>query len=411
MLLEDPGVVKAICAAIIANRLPIPSVWMFLVGNSSGGKSKLLSSLSKVNGIYELDDLTPQTFLSGAKGKAGTETSLLHRLPALPILVLKDFTVLLAKDDTARGAIMGQLRTIYDGTFSKQYGTGTGEEWEGQVGFIAGTTTAVHTEAHKYAALGERFIMYNFEQPDRKEVTERAIRAMDDLVAQGVMREAFAEFLDSINMIPIEDIKFDKETYSDITRLAELSTRARSAVDRDKRTGDITMVHAMEMPIRLAKQLVSMGYGLVTINKNSDLESKLIGYDRKILYKIALDSIPQQRKQVMIELTKYQDSDQKSLGAAIGIPSDSVRRALEELRAFHVVDMVMFGNMIKWKMKEEYREILSTFESIEMTSKSLIDTESEPMPDDRDMPPPTRAEYQAGLMDELQKSFPGSEVV
>lgn len=66
LILEDKGVVKLLCAIIIANRIPeLDPTWVFLVSNSSGGKSELLSALAFARGCWEQDDLTAKTFVSG----------------------------------------------------------------------------------------------------------------------------------------------------------------------------------------------------------------------------------------------------------------------------------------------------------------------------------------------------------
>jgi predicted ATPase len=75
MLLADEGVVKLLCAFVIAQRMETSPPWLFLVGASSGGKSMLLKALRNVQGYYALDDLTANTFVSGQQKKTGSADS------------------------------------------------------------------------------------------------------------------------------------------------------------------------------------------------------------------------------------------------------------------------------------------------------------------------------------------------
>ena len=77
--LEDTGVIDVTLASIIANRLKLSDpVWLIIIGASSGGKSQILRPVSLTDSgfIHRVDDLTENTFLSGAKSKDG-EISLL----------------------------------------------------------------------------------------------------------------------------------------------------------------------------------------------------------------------------------------------------------------------------------------------------------------------------------------------
>src|SRR6185503_15478952 len=176
LLLEDHGIVKLLCATVIANRIPeLDPTWLFIVSNSSGGKSELLSAMAHAQGCWEQDDLTSKTFISGAK-RDGVETSLIYRLPENAIMVVKDMTVLLNKDERDSGPVFDQLRMIYDGKFIKSFGTGEDVKASVRMGFIGGVTSAIEDFQAKQASLGQRAITYYMKQPDRLAVTRMGIR-------------------------------------------------------------------------------------------------------------------------------------------------------------------------------------------------------------------------------------------
>ena len=155
LLIEDRGVVKLLCASVISNRIiGLKPTWLFLVSNSSGGKSALLKSLSYANGMVEKDDLTAKTFISGARAGA-KETSLLFRLPKNPVMVIKDLTLLIDKDPKESAQIFSQLRLIYDGDLNKSFGTGEDIDVKIHLGLIAGTTAAIEDIQAAQATMGQ----------------------------------------------------------------------------------------------------------------------------------------------------------------------------------------------------------------------------------------------------------------
>jgi hypothetical protein len=106
----------------VANLLPRDPLWLFLVGPPSAGKTEVIAALGDIPSIFPLSSLTPQTFASGFEGKHG-ETSLLPRLSG-KTLTMKDFGSVLTMYREKKAEIIGQLREIYDGQFSKTWGNG-----------------------------------------------------------------------------------------------------------------------------------------------------------------------------------------------------------------------------------------------------------------------------------------------
>ena len=173
LLIRDMGIIKVLAGAVIANRLNADAVCLFIVAASGGAKTELIRGLNKVEGIYPVSDLTPQTFLSGDKGQKNA--SLLLRLRADTILTLKDFTTVLTMHRDKRHAILSQLREIYDGYYRKEFGTGESKTWEGKMGFIAGVTSVIDNHQSVFQVLGERFIQYRPTQPDAIALAKKAI--------------------------------------------------------------------------------------------------------------------------------------------------------------------------------------------------------------------------------------------
>ena len=118
LYLPDLIGVDVAAASLVAHRAGGDPLWLQFVSPPSSGKTEILQSLTDCSEVCKLSSLTGQTFVSGFKGK---NSSLLERLDAqgLTFLLLKDFTTVLSLHRDARSEILGALREIYDGEYSK----------------------------------------------------------------------------------------------------------------------------------------------------------------------------------------------------------------------------------------------------------------------------------------------------
>lgn len=369
MLLADTGIVRLLCGFVVAARiLKINPPWLFIVGPPSGGKSIILKALEKVPGVKPLDDLNNNTFASGMKRKPGEKSnSLLDALMPGDIITFKDFTTILGKDKDQRSIVISQMRKIYDGDFIKKYGNGTEVKWNGRISVLSGVTTSVYSAMEQFADMGERFLMYVFEQPDRKEFAYRSTLPRDNPAIDEEMRNAFKQYLDSIK-IPNDLPELDEDTKKEIAELSEFATRVRSRVERDFKD-KVKRIHSLEMPGRFTTQLISIAYGLMSLNE----DKKLSLQDKKILYKLALDSIDSMKRVALQELSKFMKVETGGIAPRMRLPVDRVRMTLQDLATLGVVDWekTRGSNRDKWKIKDEYRNLIAKFDGIEMTPEIL----------------------------------------
>src|SRR5262249_7806362 len=140
-----------------AQDLPGDPPWLMVVGPSSGTKTEMVSLLESHDDAYALSDLTEKTFASGMM-IGDFDPSLLARLKK-QILLLKDFTSVLSMHRDKQGAILAQLREIYDGEYDKVWGTGKELHWRGRLGFVAGVTEAIDRHHSVMGILGPRFVL------------------------------------------------------------------------------------------------------------------------------------------------------------------------------------------------------------------------------------------------------------
>jgi predicted transcriptional regulator len=118
------------------------------------------------------------------------------------------------------------------------------------------------------------------------------------------------------------------------------------------------------------------------IMNNGPLET----IDNKILYQIALDSIPSSRKEVMEAATANNlGITLPGLAEAMRIPEESAKIHLDDLVALNIIDRHKgtYDKKFVYKMRDTYRQLMSKFENIAMEEKAL-DKEEEFVPPPED---------------------------
>lgn len=384
LLLKDKGIVRMVVATVVANRMDLDPVWILLVAPPSGGKTEMITAIAGLDFVYPISDLTVNTFASGQK-KAGKETSLLLKMNN-GIMAFKDFTSVLSKNKDARKEIMGQLREIFDGEYVKRTGTGDDITWRGKVGAIAGATEVIYRHLEEMSAMGDRFVMYNIEQPNRLEVARRALQNSGDMhEMREHMKQCFTHFLNLVieKMDTEDDMHLDESVREELLQVADFATRVRSAVMTDFKSGLVDFVPAPEMPGRVTSQLYTIGCGFIAINKaNPHLppnhpahEGKLTEQEKRLLFKTAFDSIPRTRRDVIIPLAKYREGvSTVGLATFLDLPSESVKKYLQQVNALGICTRSKSAGPQgdTWKMPEKYRKILQKIEDFKVESGMLI---------------------------------------
>lgn len=368
LIIVDPGILKFICALYCANKLPGKAVWAIIVGASGSGKTEFLNALLDLPDIEPISTLTPNTFLSGMPGRG--DASLLPKLNN-KIMLFKDWTSVLSMQKDAKAEIFGQFREIYDGSMKKVFGNGKTRTWEGKVSVLAASTQAVDLNQQQYTHLGERFLNYRLITPDRKTV---AMKSLDNEPAhekmENELRNAMYAFFLGINFEDTELYpKLDKEFKEQIVNLANFCTMARSGVIRDfGMKKEVIFVPAAEMPTRITGQLSKIVTGLMMVNGGQFMEK-----DMEIVYKVALDSIPQTNKMVIIEMAKADGQTTVEIATALGYPTEPIRIYLENLAMLHVCKRERSnGNAYKWTLDPEFADIVRHYEEVqELTEEEL----------------------------------------
>lgn len=372
LTIADFGVVKFVLAAIVANRLPGNSVWVYLVGTSGAGKSEIIQGLNDIPFIYTLSNLTPTTFISGMKGVDG----LLWELKG-KVLAMKDFTTILDMNQDARSEIMSQLREIYDQYYEKGFGNGDIKRWDGKVGFITGVTPVIDTREAAYSALGERFIKYRIIPPDRITIANKALdNTTKTEVMQTDIRTAFARCMAGVEKILAtgEETVLSDEQKKQLILLANFATTCRSPITRESGMAkDVIHKPGLEMPTRFTQQLSQIAIALKIINRASGHGDVLLADDMKIIFKIALDSIPSTRREVLKRLAENVSVKTDEMANLTSYPTNTIKRYLEDLFMLGVCTRRHSGTKetgtYVWELKDEWREIMEEYDGVKMMTE------------------------------------------
>jgi 5S rRNA maturation endonuclease (ribonuclease M5) len=337
LYLPDDTPLRFILCAVIANKLPGDPLWAFVVAPSGSSKTELLNALMGLDFVKPLDTLTTSTFLSG-KQKKDPNASLLLRVPYGTIFVMRDFTSILEMHTEKRAEIFGQLRKIYDGHLTKATGEG-GESaelhWEGKVALVAGVTPAIEGYRAFATTLGERFLYFYLPIADRVTVAKAARRNRASLnQMREELKQAVKDFFAGLS-IP-SSVEAPDEIGDWIVAVADFVSIARSSVERDwySAAKEITELPDPEVPTRLAQQLDVLTCAHAVLMGRACVEPQ----DLELTRQVCLACIPSHRRKLLAIL--YQSAREMTtteIANAIDLPTNTVRRYLEDLAALRLV--------------------------------------------------------------------------
>jgi hypothetical protein len=389
-LVGDDGTIPLLMATFIANRLDTGDkpIWLLLVAESSGGKTEYFNIFDKLAGppydlSYHIDDLTPNTFLSGmqqskASKRQGDEVSLLFKLTDKMVFI-NDFTVLLTKGKESKKEILGQLRTIYAGSFNKETGLGKALKWNGRIGVMAALTPDGIDLMASESGMGERFIAYHMKQPDEKKLGDllKSNYNTDTNKQKEKVQKMVAEYVNFyVQKAESSDGNFqiEDEVLENLNLVAQFATRARSFVRIDFRSKEATAKPNIEKFPRFVKQLQGIAKGFCLMNDSN----KMTEEQKNILYKIALDTVPKERRQLLTIMAKYKQVGTAAISAAIGLPSGIVGGLLSQLTALGLIVRIPHGgkgNENGWRLSKQTSLMMRNFEMIPQSDEILVDEE------------------------------------
>jgi len=373
LFIEDDRVIDVMMAVYIANQFKADPIWILFVAPPSTAKTENLRAFDGHPDIFFLSSLTPSTLISGQRPtKRNPQPSLLPKLND-KILVLKDFTTVLSMRSEQQQEILAQLREVYDGSYSKAFGTGVKVDWKGHIGFMGAVTPVYDKHYSVIGSMGDRFLLYRSNTHDDFKMGLKAIKNVGkEHDMRKEIRNAVHRFIDQFDM---EKIHFD-ETPEDIefmiVTLACFCAYARCVVERDRRTQYIEYQPEPEGPARLAKQFMQIGTSLALVNGKTHIDGEIY----EVIKKIGRDLITKHRLKIIHHLCVEKVFEHimewrktKGVANAVGIPGSTTKIVLEDLMTIGILNQELDGQgdtaAWKWQLSQKAVELIGGSEVFE----------------------------------------------
>ena len=335
LLLSNLTPVYAVLGAVAANMLPGDAVWLGVIGPPSSAKTEILNSISMLPHVVQAATLTPAGLLSGTPKKqraVNARGGLLNQIGAFGIISLKDFGSILSMRPDAKPEVLAALREVYDGAWTRILGTDGGRvlTWRGKVGLLFGSTGVIDSHYSVIGAMGDRFLFSRL-APVKEGQFDQALKHMG--AATGQMRKELAEAVAHLFAgRRAEPQRITDQEAARIDSIITLVVRLRAAVERDRHTRELEAVYGAEGTARIGLALERLLAGLDTL-----------GVDRAtamdVVEAVAMDSVPPTRRNAYQFLANFPGQPIKTsqVAQALGLPTITVRRSLEELAAYRLI--------------------------------------------------------------------------
>jgi len=340
----DDEILDILFAYVLDRKFKGEPLWLWFIVASGAMKSTLFRALryGASQYTYGLDSFTSKSLMSGKPTaqdvKGQTATSFLPKING-KVLLIKDLTTILSKDDRERNAIFGQLRSIYDGYYEAHFGELIDKQYcESTFGFIAGVTPIVEIYTKMNQVLGERVLKLrwrgNIEKVTHKASTHKGKE--DELKIE--LQSAVSNFFSGLE---IKDIEINNEQY--VTRIENMAMflgEARTTVipkwNQYGQIVDCKFEPQPEYPTRIVKNLLKLGKILTCIREKPEFTIK----ELSTLWRITTDSIsPYIRWKILNYLYKNpKPTDALKISEDIHEVYAFVKHRLEEMKFLKLVN-------------------------------------------------------------------------
>lgn len=372
--MPDCSPIFAAIGAVVANYFTGPPVWLMLIGAPSTGKTVVVNACSTLPDCRKASDSHNSSafltfhakrglggMLSGSRIEDGIQTG---GIGEFGILLYPEFTSILSLPPDARTFINNVHRQIYDGEWSREFGSDGGRPliWSGKAGALGAVTPAIDRHTLN-TELGERWLYYRFPEPDQQAQANAAIAFHSESPAD---RKAI--FSEAVQMVfEASGIKhgevprhLDEEESIIMSRTVRAACLLRGLSPRDHHHRDVMDLPQIEGSGRMLSALVSIYLALEKLG----LRRK---WCWKIVRRIAFDCAPGLRIAVVKEAISLHKSDRDLTPAALyaELPmSDGVlRRSIEDLKILKVIKYGTGSAAGKWFVDEGIARVFKEIEN------------------------------------------------
>jgi hypothetical protein len=388
----DLGVLDAVLCCAAAEQLDGDPPWLLVIGGPGAAKTETITPLVNAGALAVSTVSGEAALLSGTPEKerhalaTGGLLRLFEKEDQAGLLVIKDVTSILTMNRDTRNAVMSALREIHDGSWSRPVGAEGGRTlfWQGRIVVIGAVTTAWDKAHQVIAAMGDRFLVVRMAPDSRNERRRAGRQAMANTGREAGMRKELGDAVSAVLASITEPGSLSETDSEELLDLADLVTRARTAVERDGQ-GRPLYAHALEMPTRFAKQLCQLVRGGLAIGMSR--EDAL-----RVAFRCAGDSVPPLRKKVLGFVAENPHSLTVRVTAGLDLPFTTVDRTLQELHLLSLLSVANepHGSSFRWAYSIADEDYLPAIKVI--TRNVRCGQKEKPPPEEE---PPPQAEEKA----------------
>jgi hypothetical protein len=304
-----------------------PSVWLFLIGDPSSGKSATVLLLKKHPNLIYRDELTSKALSSGSRdSKGNAAASLLDKLDK-KCLVMPDMASFFEQHEETVRSIFGTMTSAFEGTYDKSTGTVGDLSHKAHFGWLGVTTPRAHQNYEGFLRkLGPRVLAYRV--PSLSTEEERRVkkllhsggrRDLSGRLAQAAVAHLHALGQCSVPSIP-EEIEETLDSLDDVLR------QGRALIE-----GEYIQ---KEGPGRAYQQLRNLMRAVAMVRGHSEVTWA----DLDLIRQVALGSMPQDRARAIEYLAENPtNATCAGLAARLGRSPDTARRTFNDLLRLKLV--------------------------------------------------------------------------
>jgi Bifunctional DNA primase/polymerase, N-terminal len=340
LLLKNPTAVLAVLGAVAANYLEGDPVWLGVIAPPSSAKTEILNALSMLPDVVQAATVTPAGLLSGTPKKQRAKEArggLLQQIGDFGVIVLKDFGSVLSMHTETKAETLAALREVFDGSWTRVLGTDGGRvlHWKGKIGLVFAATGVIDAHHSVLGAMGNRFLLSRMAPTKGQPQFTRALQHVGATTKQ--MRKELAESVAQLFAGRRADARpISPDEVERIGAAISLVVRLRGAVARDLRTKEIDAIYGAEGTARVGLALERLLAGL-----------DMLGVERAkaidVVLSVAMDSAPPQRRAAYECVCKHGDVKTADVAVELGLPTNTVRRVLEDLTAYRLLERRSLG--------------------------------------------------------------------
>lgn len=363
LYMPDDNIIDFVLSVYISNFTDGERLWSWIIAPPSYGKTEILRALFCPDISILKDSISAKTLFSGLR-IGGRDPSLFKRING-KVLIIKDFTKILSGRPEDLAAILGQLRNAYDGYFDASTGADDKDHhYETLFSLLIGVTPAIDDHYSVNQTLGERFLTWRITDINRTEFMEKVKENADKTEEmRSNLKINFGaliqKYRDQKEPPLIDDAMLNK-----IGDLADITTGVRTPVVRWGYSREVRKAPEQEGSARCYKQFLRLGKSLALVRGLDKVGEN----EYKILHKVALYSIPQERIKAielflkMTEETKKEDYlepeawiETPQISDRLSLPTATARIILDDLFLLKILRR-REGNPLLWSLIPEFTQ-------------------------------------------------------